>query len=115
MNCLTSSDVTTPIAFPDVDTASVVDDDEFRFEVLPGDFSEAHRNMDGGPVDAVVTSFFLDAARNPIDTVRDLVLFLLHLFLITTPKYHFRPVPTISISEIGLRAGRSHMISLTTK
>ena len=76
VNCLTSSDVTTPVAFPDVNTASAVNDDEFRFEVLPGDFSDAHRNMDGGPVDAVVTSFFLDAARNPIDTVRDLVLFL---------------------------------------
>lgn len=70
VNCLNSSDVTTPVPFPDVDTASAVGDAEFRFEVVPGDFSDARRNMDGGPVDAVATSFFLDASHNPIDTVR---------------------------------------------
>ena len=45
---------------------------EFLFDVVPGAFSDARRNLDGGggPVDAVATSFFLDYSHNPIDTVR---------------------------------------------
>ena len=66
--------MTTPVSFPDVDTAAAVtgNEAEFLFEVVPGDFSDARRNMDGGgPVDAVATSFFLDASHNPIETVGD--------------------------------------------
>ena len=68
VNCLKSSDVTGPLSFPDIATAAAA---EFHFEVVPGDFSDAHRNMEGGTVDAVATSFFLDSSRNPIETVRD--------------------------------------------
>ena len=73
VNCLKSSDVTGPLSFPDVDTAATVNNAaaDFHFEVVPGDFSDAHRNMEGGTVDAVATSFFLDSSRNPIETVRD--------------------------------------------
>ena len=72
VNCLKSSDVTGPLSFPDVDTAAAVNNAaEFHFEVVPGDFSDAHRNMEGGPVETVATSFFLDSSRNPMETIRD--------------------------------------------
>ena len=66
-NRITSSAVTTPIAFPDVTTRK---SDDFGLTMVPGTFQElCHSSFEEESVDCVVTCFFLDTAHNCIEYV----------------------------------------------
>ena len=67
-NRLTSQDVTTPIAFPDINPSDRPS--EFQFQYLPGDFLKVSEdNFEPETVDAIVTTFFIDAAQNVLEYV----------------------------------------------
>ena len=62
-NRLSSQDVTSPVAFPDVDVTERPE--EFSLEMLPGDFAAlCNSQLDRDSVDVVVTCFALNHARN---------------------------------------------------
>ncbi len=67
-NRATMEAVTTPIGFPDIDVSDR--SENFQFNMVPGDFaSSAEANFEAECLDAVVTTFFLDSARNLIDYI----------------------------------------------
>ena len=60
--------MTTPIPFPDIDPNKRIEG--FQFNMLPGDFVQvAHRDFEHESLDVVVTTFFLDAAKNTVEYV----------------------------------------------
>lgn len=66
--------VTTPVAFPDIDTQERPEN--FFLKPMKDTFSEIANSMEPGSIDYVVTSFFLDSIRNPIEVI-DLIKRLL--------------------------------------
>jgi carnosine N-methyltransferase len=60
--------VTTPIAFPDINPSQRPS--SFHFQMVPGDFVQvAHQSFEQGTMDAIVTTFFIDSAKNVIEYV----------------------------------------------
>ena len=73
-NALIVDDLTSPVAFPDVDSSATPVN--FRLEILAGNFLEVCTKAGGldTPVRFVLTCFFLDSASNVVDfimTIRD--------------------------------------------
>ena len=61
-------EVTSPVSFPDIDPSKKLDD-QIQFDVLPGSFADISDEIEDDLFDAIVTTFFIETAENPLTYV----------------------------------------------